>query len=49
MVELATRYRSGESEEQVSIRLQNAAGLSDWSTFDGGDCLMKKWIQFRHS
>ncbi len=43
MVELATRYRSGESEEQVSIRLQNAAGLSDWSTFDGGgDCLMKE-------
>lgn len=43
VVELATRYSTGESEEQVSIRLQNAAGLSDWSTFDGGgDCLMKE-------
>lgn len=42
VVELKTTYTSDESEEQVAVRLQNAAGMSDWSSFDGGGaCLMK--------
>lgn len=42
LVELTTRYSSEESEEQVAVRLKNAAGTSDWSTFEGGgDCLVK--------
>lgn len=42
LVELQTRYTTGEAEEQGTIRLENAAGLADWSSFEGGgDCQVK--------
>lgn len=42
IVQLKTSYTSEESEEQVAVRLKNAAGLADWTSFDGGgDCLVK--------
>lgn len=42
LVQLVTRYDTSEAEEQGTIRLENAAGLSDWSSFEGGgDCQMK--------
>ena len=42
LVELKTAYSSEESEEQIAVRLRNAAGLADWETFNGGgDCLVR--------
>lgn len=42
VVELKTSYSSEESEEQIAVRLRNAAGLADWETFTGGgDCLVR--------